>query len=103
MFDDLLSFEKMTYTQKKNVFCISRVLFSHCHHIQYNCLHGNESESEKEVDIEPSSLDEIPEAVASLVVFIKIHPVVLNHGIAHDYSKRQKKHRHYRNSQFFFS
>lgn len=36
----------------------------------------------QQIDIKAFSLDEITEAVASLVVFIKIYPVVLNHGIA---------------------
>ena len=54
------------------------------------------------IDIESFSLDEITEAVASLVVFIKIYPVVLNHGIAHDYGEQQKTQCHYKNSLFLF-
>ncbi len=55
-----------------------------------------------EKDIKAFSLDEITEAVASLVVFIKIYPVVLNHGIAHDYGEQQKTQCHYKNSLFLF-
>ena len=55
-----------------------------------------------EKDIKAFSLDEITEAVASLVVLIKIHPVVLNHGIAHDQGENQKKQCHYKNSLFLF-
>ena len=55
-----------------------------------------------EKDIKAFSLDEITEAVASLVVFIKIYPVVLNHGIAHDYSEQQKRQCHNEYSQFLF-
>ena len=69
-----------------NYYCYSTFLhiFSHCHYIYCHSLDDDESHSEKQIDIEPFSLDEITEAVASLVVFIKIYPVVLNHGIAHD-------------------
>ena len=55
-----------------------------------------------EKDIKAFSLDEITEAVASLVVLIKIHPVVLNHGIAHDQGENQKKQCHEKNGLFFF-
>ena len=77
-------------------------LFSHCHQIYCKSQDDDESLSEKQIDIEPSSLDEITEAVASLVVFIKIYPVVLNHGIAHDYGEQQKTQCHYKNSLFLF-
>ena len=50
----------------------------------------------QQIDIKAFSLDEITEAVASLVVFIKIYPVVLNHGIAHDYGEQQKTQCHYK-------
>ena len=56
----------------------------------------------QQIDIKAFSLDEITEAVASLVVFIKIHPVVLNHGIAHDQGENQKKQCHEKNGLFFF-
>ena len=56
----------------------------------------------QQIDIKAFSLDEITEAVASLVVFIKIYPVVLNHGIAHDYGEQQKTQCHYKNSLFLF-
>lgn len=77
-------------------------IFSHCHQIYCKSQDDDESLSEKQIDIEPSSLDEITEAVASLVVFIKIYPVVLNHGIAHDYGEQQKTQCHYKNSLFLF-
>lgn len=79
-----------------------RHLFSHCHQIYCKFQDDDESLSEKQIDIISSSLDEITEAVASLVVSIKIYPVVLNHGIAHDYGKQQKKQCHYKNSLFLF-
>ena len=56
----------------------------------------------QQIDIKAFSLDEITEAVASLVVLIKIHPVVLNHGIAHDQGENQKKQCHEKNGLFFF-
>ena len=77
-------------------------LFSHCHQIYCHSQDDDESLSEKQIDIESFSLDEIKEAVASLVVFIKIYPVVLNHGIAHDYGEQQKTQCHYKNSLFLF-
>ena len=77
-------------------------LFSHCHQIYCHSQDDDESLSEKQIDIISSSLDEITEAVASLVVFIKIYPVVLNHGIAHDYGEQQKTQCHYKNSLFLF-
>ena len=77
-------------------------LFSHCHQIYCKSQDDDESLSEKQIDIESFSLDEITEAVASLVVLIKIYPVVLNHGIAHDYGEQQKKQFHYKNSLFLF-
>lgn len=77
-------------------------IFSHCHQIYCKSQDDDESLSEKQIDIEPSSLDEITEAVASLVVSIKLYPVVLNHGIAHDYGEQQKKQCHYKNSLFLF-
>ena len=79
-----------------------RHLFSHCHYIYYKSQDDDESQSEKQIDIISFSLDEITEAVASLVVFIKIYPVVLNHGIAHDYGEQQKKQCHNENSLFLF-
>lgn len=77
-------------------------IFSHCHQIYCKSQDDDESLSEKQIDIESFSLDEITEAVASLVVFIKIYPVVLNHGIAHDYGEQQKTQCHYKNSLFLF-
>ena len=77
-------------------------LFSHCHQIYCLSQDDDESLSEKQIDIESFSLDEITEAVASLVIFIKIYPVVLNHGIAHDYGEQQKKQCHEKNSLFLF-
>ena len=77
-------------------------IFSHCHQIYCKSQDDDESLSEKQIDIVSSSLDEITEAVASLVVSIKIYPVVLNHGIAHEYGEQQKKHCHYKNSLFLF-
>ena len=71
-------------------------LFSHCHQIYCHSQNDDERLSEKQIDIISSSLDEITEAVASLVVSIKIYPVVLNHGIAHDYGEQQKKQCHYK-------
>ena len=68
-----------------------RHLFSHCHQIYCHSQDDDVSLSEKQIDIISSSLDEITEAVASLVASIKIYPVVLNHGIAHDYGEQQKK------------
>ena len=77
-------------------------LFSHCRQIYCHSQDDDERLSEKQIDIISSSLDEITEAVASLVVSIKIYPVVLNHGIAHDYGEQQKKQCHYKNSLFLF-
>ena len=77
-------------------------IFSHCHQIYCHSQDDDESLSEKQIDIESFSLDEITEAVASLVVFIKIYPVVLNHGIAHDYGEQQKTQCHNENSLFLF-
>ena len=71
-------------------------LFSHCRQIYCHSQDDDERLSEKQIDIISSSLDEITEAVASLVVSIKIYPVVLNHGIAHDYGEQQKKQCHYK-------
>jgi hypothetical protein len=71
-----------------------RHLFSHCHYIYCDSQNDDESQCEKQIDIISPSLDEITEAVASLVVLIKIYPVVLNHGIAHDQSEKQKKQCH---------
>ena len=87
-----------------NYYCYSTFLhiFSHCHQIYCKSQDDDESLSEKQIDIESFSLDEITEAIASLVVFIKIYPVVLNHGIAHDYGKQQKTQCHYKNSLFLF-
>ena len=77
-------------------------LFSHCRQIYCHSQDDDERLSEKQIDIISSSLDEITEAVASLVVSIKIYPVVLNHGIAHDQGENQKKQCHYKNSLFLF-
>lgn len=77
-------------------------LFSHCRQIYCHSQDDDERLSEKQIDIISSSLDEITETVASLVVSIKIYPVVLNHGIAHDYGEQQKKQCHYKNSLFLF-
>ena len=77
-------------------------LFSHCRQIYCHSQDDDERLSEKQIDIISSSLDEITEAVASLVVFIKIDPVVLNHGIAHDQGENQKKQCHEKNGLFFF-
>ena len=77
-------------------------IFSHCHQIYYDSQKCHKGKTEKQIDIAPSSLDEITEAVTSLVVFIKIYPVVLNHGIAHDYGEQQKKQCHNENSLFLF-
>ena len=87
-----------------NYYCYSTFLhiFSHCHQIYYDSQKCHKGKTEKQIDIAPSSLDEITEAVASLVVFIKIYPVVLNHGIAHDYGEQQKTQCHYKNSLFLF-
>ena len=71
-------------------------LFSHCRQIYCHSQDDDERLSEKQIDIISSSLDEITETVASLVVSIKIYPVVLNHGIAHDYGEQQKKQCHYK-------
>ena len=71
-------------------------IFSHCHQIYCKSQDDDESQSEEQIDIESFSLDEITEAVASLVVSIKIYPVVLNHGIAHEYGEQQKKQCHYK-------
>lgn len=79
-----------------------RHLFSHCHYIYCHSQDDDESHSEKQIDIISSSLDEITEPVACLVVSIKIYPVVLSHGIAHDYGEQQKKQCHYKNSLFLF-
>lgn len=77
-------------------------LFSHCRQIYCHSQDDDERLSEKQIDIISSSLDEITETVASLVVSIKIYPVVVNHGIAHDYGEQQKKQCHYKNSLFLF-
>ena len=79
-----------------------RHLFSHCHYIYCHSQDDDKSQYEKQIDIVSLPLDEITEAVASLVVFIKIYPVVLNHGIAHDYGEQQKKQCHNENSLFLF-
>ena len=79
-----------------------RHLFSHCHYIYCDSQDDDESQSEKQIDIVSLSLDEITEAIASLVVLIKIYPVVLNHGIAHDYGEKHKKQCHYKNGLFIF-
>ena len=71
-------------------------LFSHCRQIYCHSQDDDERLSEKQIDIISSSLDEITETVASLVVSIKIYPVVLNHGIAHDHGEQQKKQCHYK-------
>lgn len=65
-------------------------LFSHCRQIYCHSQDDDERLSEKQIDIISSSLDEITETVASLVVSIKIYPVVLNHGIAHDYANSRR-------------
>ena len=77
-------------------------IFSHCHQIYYKSHNDDKSQSEKQIDIISFSLDEITEAVASLVVFIKIYPVVLNHGIAHGYGENQKKQCHNEYSLLIF-
>ena len=77
-------------------------IFSHCHQIYCKSQDDDESLSEKQIDIEPTSLDEITEAVASLVVLIKINPVVLNHSIAHDDGEQKKKQCHNEYNLFIF-
>lgn len=79
-----------------------RHLFSHCHQIYYDSQDDDESQSEEKIDIASLPLDEITEAVASLVVFIKIDPVILNHGIAHDDGEKHKKQCNKEYSQFLF-
>ena len=81
---------------------LSTNLFSHDYHTHHQSQERYESQSEKQIDIVSSSLDEITEAVASLVVLIKMYPVVLNHGIAHDYGEKEKKQCHYKNGLFIF-
>ena len=56
----------------------------------------------QQIDIKAFSLDEITKAVASLVVFIKIDPVDLNHSIAHDDGEKQKRQCHNEYSQLLF-
>ena len=87
-----------------NYYCYSTFLhiFSHCHQIYYDSQKCHKGKTEKQIDIAPSSLDEITEAVTSLVVFIKIDPVVLNHSIAHDDGEKQKKQCHKEYSLFLF-
>ena len=79
---------------------LSTNLFSHDYHTHHQSQERYESQSEKQIDIVSSSLDEITEAVASLVALIKMYPVVLNHGIAHDYGEKEKKQCHYKNGLF---
>ena len=61
-----------------------RHLFSHCHYIYCDSQNDDKSQSEKQIDIETLPLDEIAEAIASLPMILKIHPVLMYHGISQD-------------------
>ena len=61
-----------------------RHLFSHCHYIYCDSQNDDKSQSEKQIDIESLPLDEIAEAIASLPMILKIHPVLMYHGISQD-------------------
>ena len=59
-----------------------RHLFSHCHYIYCDSQNDDKSQSEKQIDIESLSLDEVTKAIASRPMILKIRPVVIYHGIS---------------------
>ena len=69
-----------------------RHLFSHCHYIYCDSQNDDKSQSEKQIDIESLPLDEIAEAIASLPMILKIHPVLMYHGISQDNTLYEYKH-----------